>query len=295
MTCRRDVSDILDDLADSIAKLSNRGTPIVIAGDFNCRIDSGTRGHELTSALSDIGFTCHNDPAHHTYISKQGVSTIDLVFTDSVSVQKFRMDVRPALGTKHQHVSVVFDDQLDKYDTRCDKIRRVDYATLGRKCDIGRIQESLTAGGDLTDRVDAAYGVITEAIASAAIESKTRKSKKWFDSECYVMKTAVKKSYIEWRVNGDAASRDCHAENVTSFQRLKWQKKREYEDNMINAQISRAESSVSGFWKMWKTRSSNVSVTQVPAEVWFEHFSKLLFNEQAPPSLPELDEREVAD
>ena len=102
----------------------------------------------------------------------------------------------------------MFDDQLDKYDTRCDTIRRVDYATLGRKCDMARIQESLTAGGDFPDRVDAAYGVITDAIASAAIESKTRKSKKWFDSECYVMKTAVKKSYIEWRGNGDAASRD---------------------------------------------------------------------------------------
>ena len=157
----RDVSDILDDLADGIAKLSNCGTPIVIAGDFNCRIDSGTRGYELSSALSGIGFTCHNDPAHHTYISKQGVSTIDLVFTDSVSDHKFRVDVRPALETKHQHVSVVFDDQLDKYDTRCDTIRRVDYATLGRKCDMARIQESLTAGGDFSDRVDAANGVIT--------------------------------------------------------------------------------------------------------------------------------------
>ena len=40
---------------------------------------------------------------------------------------------------------------------------------------IVRIQESLTAGGDFTDCLDAAYGVITEAIASAAIESKTRK------------------------------------------------------------------------------------------------------------------------
>ena len=97
----RDVSDILDDLADGIAKLSNCGTPIVIAGDFNCRIDSGTRGHELTSALSDIGFTCHNDPAHHTYISKQGVSTIDLVFTDSVSDHKFRVDV-PTTGARDE-------------------------------------------------------------------------------------------------------------------------------------------------------------------------------------------------
>ena len=104
----------------------------------------------------------------------------------------------------------------------------------------------------------------------------------------------MKKSYIEWRINGDATSRDCHAENVTSFQRLKRQKKRQYEDNMINAHISRAESSVSDFWKMWKTRSSNVSVMQVPAEVWFQHFSKLLYNERAPPSLPELDEREVS-
>ena len=52
------------------------------------------------------------------------------------------------------------------------------------------------------------------------------------------MKAAVNKSYTEWRVNGDAASRDCHAENVTSFQRLKRQKKSQYADNLFNAQIS---------------------------------------------------------
>ena len=45
---------------------------------------------------------------------------------------------------------------------------------------------------------------------------------------------------------------------------------------------------------MWKTRGSNASVTQVAADVWFEHFSKLFYNERAPPSLPELDEREVS-
>ena len=35
-------------------------------------------------------------------------------------------------------------------------------------------------------------------------------------------------------------------------------------------------------------------MTQVAADVWFEHFSKLFYNERAPPSLPELDEREVS-
>ena len=60
---------------------------------------------------------------------------------------------------------------------------------------------------------------------------------------------------------------------------------------MINDQISKAESSVRDFWEVWKTRSSNASVTQVAADVWFEHFSKLFYNERAPPSLPE---REVS-
>ena len=40
--------------------------------------------------------------------------------------------------------------------------------------------------------------------------SQTQKSKQWFYSEYYVMKKAVKKSCTEWRVNGNAASRDCH-------------------------------------------------------------------------------------
>ena len=81
---------------------------------------------------------------------------------------------------------------------------------------------------------------------------------------------------------------------VTNFQRLKRQKKSQYAENLINAQISKAESSVRDFWKVWKTCSSNASVTQVAADVWFEHFSKLFYNERAPPSLPELDEREVS-
>ena len=114
---------------------------------------------------------------------------------------------------------VVFDDQLDRYVTRCDTIRRVNYVGLDLHCDSILIKESLANGGDFTKRLYAAYGFLTGAIASAAIESKTRKSKQWFDSECYVMKRAVKKSYTEWRVTGDAASRDCHAENVASFHR----------------------------------------------------------------------------
>ena len=181
-----------------------------------------------------------------------------------------------------------------KYVTRCDSIRGVDYAALEHNCDIIRIQECLTTGGDFTDRLDAACGVLTEAIASAAIESNTRKPKQWFDSECYVMKKAVKKSYTEWRVNSDAASHDCHADNVTSFQRLKRQRKSQYADNTINAQISKEESLVRDFWKVWKTFSSNVSVTLVAANVWFEHFSHLFYNERAPLSLPELDKREVS-
>ena len=58
--------------------------------------------------------------------------------------------------------------------------------------------------------------------------------------------TNITKSYTVWRVNGDAATRDCHADNVTSFQRLERQKKSKYTENIINAQISKAESLYKG-------------------------------------------------
>ena len=45
----------------------------------------------------------------------------------------------------------------------------------------------ITAAGDATDHIDVAYAILTEAIASLAIEqmlsSKKKQSKQWFDSE----------------------------------------------------------------------------------------------------------------
>ena len=36
-----------------------------------------------------------------------------------------------------------------------------------------------------------------------------------------------------------------------------------------------------------------MDLRQEAAEVWFEHFSNILYNERSPPSSPELDERDV--
>ena len=67
------------ELHEAVEKVSTK--PIVLYGDFNCRIDNNdSREQELTTALSFMNLHLMNDPQERTYISKNGCSTIDLIF-----------------------------------------------------------------------------------------------------------------------------------------------------------------------------------------------------------------------
>ncbi len=76
-----DVLDIIRDISNGLSSLSLASNlPTLVAGDFNCRLDSGCRGSDLCDALSNINLVCLNDPEDKTFVSKQGSSTIDLAF-----------------------------------------------------------------------------------------------------------------------------------------------------------------------------------------------------------------------
>ena len=74
-------------MGDSLTKL-DLSKPVIIGGDFNCRIDASSasnRGKQLLEFMESLGLTCQNRAEEKTYICSNGGSTIDLIFTNGQS------------------------------------------------------------------------------------------------------------------------------------------------------------------------------------------------------------------
>jgi hypothetical protein len=56
---------------------------------------------------------------------------------------------------------------------------------------------------------------------------------------------------------------------------------------VIKDQVAKAEASVADFWGLWKSRNTGAAAVQVPPDVWFDHFSKIL-QSNTPPEFPDV-------
>ena len=99
--------------------------PFLVCGDFNCRLDSGSRGEDLVEAMFTCGLTCVSDRQTMTYIAPQGSSCIDLVFVSRHHSQLVDVSVAGSLEKKHQHVSIIFKIVPDIANHRSKAIRRI--------------------------------------------------------------------------------------------------------------------------------------------------------------------------
>ena len=74
------IIDIIDDFTRALSSISPCTKLLLVCGDFNCRLDSGSRGEDLVEAMFTCGLTCVSDRQAMTYIAPQESSCIDLVF-----------------------------------------------------------------------------------------------------------------------------------------------------------------------------------------------------------------------
>lgn len=78
-----DLDHLLEEISDALSYV-DLDERIIISGDFNCRIDIDIeKGRELQDTFSSYGLALLNDKNTATYISKNGSSSIDLIFSNS--------------------------------------------------------------------------------------------------------------------------------------------------------------------------------------------------------------------
>ena len=163
-----DILDIIGNISKAVEKLPPN-QPLICTGDFNCRLDVGNRGYELTHSLYDAGLQCLNDPNAKTFVSSQGSSTIDLTFVSRGELSRVRSEVIPSLETKHQIVSTTFDVSCQNLCDRPRPIRRVDHVAMASNFDNETFSDALFSDNN----VNKAFSLITVAVNESQVVKKT--------------------------------------------------------------------------------------------------------------------------
>ena len=180
------VEEILLQITDSFKKVSAR-TNCVLAGDFNCRMDGDNpRGAFLADSLTALGFTVTNEADRFTYICRNGQSTIDLFFCNNDQITS-NHEVEVSHITKHQPVITEYTIPHAKNEKRQTSIW---------KCDLHKLENYVKEWNfhESTDP-DVIFEMFAKAIRDSELTRLERKSKVWFDGECYRAHQKLKELY----------------------------------------------------------------------------------------------------
>ena len=115
---------------------------------------------------------------------------------------------------------------------------------------------------------------------------RTRKrSKLWFDSECFALKQQVRDQYTVVKSWDSRAARDNIAFLVKDFQPLKRQNKEQFDVGQEIIAIERIEGETNALWGMWMSSSASGSRLSVSPVFWLSQFSTL-YHSPRPICLP---------
>lgn len=177
-----------------------KNVPIIMAGDFNCRVDVDSKGRmfekgkALIKTMSLLNLKLCNSPELKTYISFNGSSTIDLLFCNQNKFECVSQSF-PSLYANpcKKHQPVVFNlkknyvNQVSKFDINPNSklsnrinINKMTEIFLQEKINL---EEIISVGSN----VDDIYDKISYCIANSAEPKKVsnRKSQPWFDAEAF--------------------------------------------------------------------------------------------------------------
>ena len=146
-----DVSDIILAINEQLSKVVSSDN-ILLTGDFNCRIDEGTRGTTLTNHMQTLGFQLLNNKKEFTYISPQGNSAIDLIFIRNERSRplKYLFKIKKDPIRKHQRVYVnlkIEQSRAIKYTSdRPSVSRKIDVTKLKNREKISDLETAILDG-----------------------------------------------------------------------------------------------------------------------------------------------------
>ena len=272
---KTDMEQVLQVVDEGLAELDSSRTWIV-AGDFNCRIDTGSRGEELVDHLNEAhGLSCVNDKLCATYFCKHGSSCIDLVFTNKPGQMKSPLEIKRVVERKHAWVTSVWNRLLRQSESQ-----QVENKRLSRSVNLELLNHALESTQREIDNgdVNAAAQSLTDSIVSSTTYVKTRRliHKKWFDEECRALKATLLRlqpSNVEeyWTLR-------------RRYRRLLKEKREAFEDRELQQKLEKAESTP---WNLFR-KAKNTYSSPIELSKWEDHFANIFDPDHSPPrvSLP---------
>ena len=260
------IDDIFNVISDCLSSVTNNN--VILAGDFNARLDSGKRGHNLVQLMLASGYHCISDWNTPTYYCHNGHSVIDLIFTNIASAID-KLTVFPSPITKHCVVQAKLSIQHAKNDYRSKPLRNCDVDLLAQM--FGRLQvQDLTASS-----LNSSYDLFLSILVECEKVKKVRKSKEWFDKECYEAHKRWKQTYHLYHAKGNNADLNRLAIEKRHFKQLCRRKKRVLEEIRVEKLLCTAEDDRSKFWNILKVRQQKAAKCHVKPEDWSTHFDDL--------------------
>lgn len=276
---------IVEELMDALSIVPRR-EPIVMAGDFNCRIDiKQHKSNVVTEFMAGEGLTLINKQEEKTYVCYNGSSTIDLVFSNmSPTHQIVRTDV---VARKHLPVDTIIyikcAHNLNQSDPR-KMTRKIDTRTLNQK-DIQKVTNEIKEGN-----IDGALNILEEYIKSAVVPSTahSRKSKRWFNKDCYRYRNAAMKELHAVLNKQNENHLRKYAVARREYKCAIKKAKEEYQDKMEKQLIEEAEQQP---YKALSPRQPHFP-RDIPMLTWETHFKEVLQARETRPNemLPPLND-----
>ena len=180
------VPDVVLQVANTVAALKSEMS-VLIAGDFNCRIDQGTRGRDLCNEMNDMGFSIVPN-MEKTYIGHNGGSAIDLLFIRKGTRNAITVDSLQVYHTElRKHGQLRFSLQVLPHEqpkVRAKNVpRQLNDACLEHLRGSTRLNEKLRSGN-----IDELTRCITTGLKNALVQKRKRFYKPWFDTDCRRLK-----------------------------------------------------------------------------------------------------------
>ena len=246
------------------------GTPVILAGDFNCRRDKPDRkAIAVFDMLEEEGFKLVNKESIPTYICHNGSSVIDLVFYRGKEINITHQKHIWTPIRKHVPIQTCFTIEaleLEKKEQEWAP-RRINTDQLSSLIERETIT-SLIEKGDINEALDR---IETTLLDSSGEKPTERRSKPWFDSECFTYRKKTLEKLHRWRMLKSEAALVEYSEKRRNYKALIREKRLLHAQKVEFETLRAAEISPH---KILEPRRAKVN-SQIPMTSWEDHFTKL--------------------
>ena len=267
-----------EETIESITKILAQTDPeksTIMAGDFNCRLDiPNKKERALMELMEEEGFQLTNSKETPTYIAYNGTSTINLIFYrgENMKQRKHAVLGKDSWDTIRKHLPVTAAFHLQKNlgqepkETRRWTPRSLDTQVFNRTLDQGKVVKSIEAG-----ELDTAATMLQDCLLQATTAPPpVRKSKPWFDTECYEMRNKVLERLHDQKNQPDQEKREKYNKERRIYVNRLSAKRKNYAQKEEQQLLREAEKQP---YKALDARRTTIA-PNIPMETWEAYFTE---------------------